>query len=130
MHIKIIEETDIAKVVQDVMIAASEIGFNKTKQFIIATAASELARNIFVYARKGDIYIKDLNVNGRKGLEIIAEDQGPGIANVKLALEDNYSTTESLGIGLPGTKRLMDEFKIESEVGKGTRINIKKWLDS
>ncbi|MCG8576763.1 MAG: anti-sigma regulatory factor [Flavobacteriales bacterium] len=129
MHIKIIEETDIAKVVQDVMIAASEIGFNKTKQFIIATAASELARNIFVYARKGDIYIKDLNVNGRKGLEIIAEDQGPGIANVKLALEDNYSTTESLGIGLPGTKRLMDEFKIESEVGKGTRINIKKWLD-
>lgn len=129
MKIMVNKDLDISKAVQHVLTAAQGIGFNKTKQFMIATAVSELARNIVVHSgTMGTITITEIHGKDRKGIQVIAKDNGYGISDIGMALRDNYSTAKSLGIGLPGTKRLMDDFTIESEVGKGTMVNIKKWL--
>lgn len=106
---------------------AGEIGLGIVDQSRIATAISELARNIVLYAGGGVITFQRLGDGGRSGLEIRAVDNGPGIADIELAMQDGYTSGGGLGVGLPGTKRLMDEFEIESEVGKGTRITIRKW---
>ncbi|MFA4835250.1 MAG: anti-sigma regulatory factor [Dehalococcoidia bacterium] len=105
---------------------ASEIGMGVVDQSRIATAVSELARNIIVYAGKGVISFQHVN-GARDGLEIMAVDSGPGIADIELAMSDGYSSGGGLGIGLPGTRRLMDEFTINSELGRGTVITIRKW---
>lgn len=107
---------------------AKEMGFGIIDQARIATAISELARNVVLYAHSGQIVLKQIDTNGRIGLEIICEDQGPGIRDVDLVMRDGYSTTRGLGMGLPGTKRLMDEFEIESQVGIGTTVIVRKWL--
>lgn len=97
-----------------------------TEQTLVALAISELARNIVSYAQRGEI---EMSTEGsRRGIQIIARDQGPGIPDVELALRDGYSTSRSLGLGLPGTRRVMDEFSLESSVGKGTVVTIRKWL--
>ncbi|MCL0093919.1 anti-sigma regulatory factor [Dehalococcoidia bacterium] len=106
---------------------AAEIGLGIVDQSRIATAVSELARNIVLYAGTGVVTFRRLNDGGRSGLEIVARDSGPGIADVELAMQDGYTSGNGLGVGLPGTKRLMDEFEIKSEVGKGTRVMIRKW---
>lgn len=106
---------------------AAEIGLGIVDQSRIATAVSELARNIVLYAGTGVVTFRRLNDGGRSGLEIVASDSGPGIADIELAMQDGYTSGNGLGVGLPGTKRLMDEFEIKSEVGKGTRVMIKKW---
>lgn len=107
---------------------AAQQGFSSTELTLIATAISELARNIVEYAKRGEITMRLANEGGRRGIVIVARDEGPGIADVEQALQDGYSSGKSLGLGLPGTRRLMDEFEIVSEVGKGTTITVKKWL--
>ncbi len=107
---------------------AKELGFGVIDQARIATAISELTRNIVQYAEHGEAIMRPIEVGGRVGLEIICQDEGPGIPDVDLAMQDGFSTSTSLGMGMPGAKRLMDEFEIASEVGFGTTVTIRKWL--
>lgn len=107
---------------------AGEFGFGLADQTRIATAVSELSRNICLYAGTGRVIIKTVSESAKKGIEIVAGDKGPGICDIELAMQDGYSTCKALGQGLPGTKRLMDEFEIKSEVGVGTTVTIRKWL--
>jgi serine/threonine-protein kinase RsbT len=106
---------------------AKTLGFGAIDQARIATAVSELARNIFLYAGTGTVTVREIERTGRKGLEVICEDQGPGIANIELVMRDGYSTSRGMGMGLPGAKRLMDEFDIRSQEGVGTTIICRKW---
>ncbi len=117
---------------EQVIIAASnlaaEAGFNETNQFLIATAASELATNIVKYAKEGEVVIKIVQKDRQLGINIIARDDGPGIEDIKQVMQDNFSTTKgSLGLGLPSVQRIMDEFKIESQPGHGTTVSTWKW---
>ena len=106
---------------------AKSLGFGAIDQARIATAVSELARNIFLYAGTGEVIVRSIERNGRKGIEIVCEDQGPGIANIDLVMQDGYSTSRGMGMGLPGAKRLMDEFYIKSQENVGTTITCRKW---
>jgi serine/threonine-protein kinase RsbT len=117
---------DIITARQQGRAVAAQLGFSSTDQTLIATAISEMARNILLYAQRGEIIVRPVQ-NGKSGILIIAHDEGPGIPDINLALQNGYSTSNSLGLGLPGTKRIMDEFTIVSEVGKGTTITMKKW---
>ena len=107
---------------------ALEAGFSLTDAVVISTAISEIARNIVEYATSGSLKLSRINQFDKNGIVVIDDDKGPGIPNIKKAMRDGYGTGSGLGIGLPGTKRLMDEFEIVSSVGKGTKITIKKWL--
>lgn len=126
--VKISNEWDIVAVRQLGRNAAKELGFGVVDQARITTAISELARNIFLYAGEGKVWIEKEFSDGKKGLKIIAQDQGPGIEDIRRVMEDGYSTSGGLGAGLPGVKRLMDDFNIESEPGKGTVVTAVKWL--
>ena len=127
-RLKIADEDDCISAASEAMNLARTAGFNSTGQFMFSTAVSELATNIMRYAGEGEITIRAINDETGKGLEIIAADRGPGIADIEAALEDGFSTTKtSLGIGLGGVRRLMDEFTITSEPGTGTCIMAKKW---
>ena len=106
---------------------ATRLDLTPSDLTFIATAISEVARNIVEYAAPGDVTVRLVEKGGRRGVAIVAQDAGPGIADVMLALQDGYSTTGSLGLGLPGARRLMDDFEIETEVGKGTRVTMCKW---
>ncbi len=106
---------------------AAQIGFSPTDMTFVATAISELARNIVAYAGEGEIQISVVEKNSKKGIIIMCRDHGPGIANLRDALRDGYSTSGSLGLGLPGVKRLMDDFEIKSEAGRGTVVTVRKW---
>ena len=121
-------EADIVTARQKGRELAAACGFGGTDQTLIATAISEVARNIIVYATRGEIQLGACAHDGRQGIVIVARDQGPGIGNTQLAMRDGYSTTNSLGLGLPGARRLTDEFDLQSEPGKGTTITMKKWL--
>lgn len=104
-------------------------GFGTITQSRIATSISELARNIYLYAGTGTITISPLEREGVIGLQITAIDSGPGIPDIRRALEDGYSTSGALGAGLPGVRRMMDEFEIHSTLGEGTRVVVVKWSD-
>jgi serine/threonine-protein kinase RsbT len=106
---------------------ATKLGFSGSDPIIITTAISEIARNIVEHAEKGEIILQLVKENSKHGIAIIAQDEGSGIPDLTRAMQDGFSTGRGLGLGLPGTKRLMDEFKIISEVGKGTTIHMKKW---
>ncbi|MFA6543260.1 MAG: anti-sigma regulatory factor [Limisphaerales bacterium] len=123
----ITSENDIVvarKIVRD---AATSLGFSLTDVTRIVTAASELTRNIYHYARSGVVRWRFLNQDSTVGLELVFEDSGPGISDVEQAMQPGYTTGKGLGMGLPGSKRLMDEMKIESVVGKGTTVTVRKW---
>ncbi|PIC65105.1 ATP-binding protein [Sporosarcina sp. P13] len=107
---------------------AKSTGFGTVDQARITTAISELARTIYLYAGKGRIEIQSITVGQRVGLVIIASDEGPGIADLQKVMTDGYTTSGGLGAGMPGVKRLMDDFRIETEVGVGTTITATKWL--
>jgi serine/threonine-protein kinase RsbT len=107
---------------------AARIGFTGSDLTVIATAISELARNILEYAEVGEILVGMAQKGSRVGILIVAHDQGPGIRDVSKALQDGYTTGKGLGIGLPGVRRLMDDFEIVSIVGQGTTVTVKKWL--
>ncbi len=103
------------------------MGFSSTDLTLIATAISELARNIVLYAKSGEIHLSSIEHGDKRGIAVVARDEGPGIPDIRRALQDGYSTSRSLGLGLPGVRRLMDEFEIVSEVNRGTRVTVKKW---
>ncbi len=107
---------------------AAEMGLKGSDLTVLATAISEVARNIVVYASGGEIVLSSIREGGKSGIVVVAQDSGPGIPDVEMAMQDGYSTGNSLGMGLPGSKRLMDEFEIVSEVGSGTTITMKKWV--
>lgn len=107
---------------------ATELGFDGSDLTLIATAISEVARNIVTHAKAGEIILAPANNGNKHGIFIIAQDEGPGIKDINRAMQYGYSTGKGLGVGLPGAKWLMDEFEIESAVGKGTKVAMKKWL--
>lgn len=121
-------DLDIIAARQEGRALAGRIGFSTTESTLIATAISELARNIVVYAKQGEILLRLIKNGDRCGIAVVARDEGPGIPDIRQALQDGYSTSRSLGIGLPGVRRLMDEFEIESEVKRGTTVRVKKWM--
>lgn len=119
---------------QDIVVArqrgrslAAELGFSPGDATLIATAISELARNIVSYADTGSISLRGIQTSSREGILVTASDSGPGIVDIRLAMRDGYSTSGSLGLGLPGVRRIMDEFEIESRSGNGTKVVVKKW---
>jgi serine/threonine-protein kinase RsbT len=118
---------DIVMARQQGRALATELGFRPGDLTLIATAISEIARNIVVYARQGEILLRPIQDGALRGIMVIGRDQGPGIPDIDRAMQDGYSTGKSLGLGLPGAKRIMDEFDIASEVGRGTTVTMKKW---
>lgn len=125
--INIKNEFDIVLARQKGREVSKELKFGGVDQARITTAISELARNIYLYAGSGQITISVLEENGKKGIRILATDKGPGIIDIRMVLQDGYSTSGGLGAGLPGVKRLMDSFDIDSLPGSGTTITIVKW---
>lgn len=107
---------------------ALDLGFSLTDVTMIATAISEIARNITSYAGRGAVRVAIEDREGRKALVVRAEDEGPGIADIERAMEDGYSTGRGLGMGLPGARRLMDRLIVESALGRGTVVEMWKWV--
>jgi serine/threonine-protein kinase RsbT len=118
---------DVVKVRQVVRAWAAELGFSLVDQTKLVTGASELGRNTLEHGRGGQVRLEMLNDGSRRGLRMTFEDQGPGIPDINLALRDGFSTGTGLGLGLGGTRRLMSEFRIHSEVGSGTRVQVVRW---
>ncbi len=125
--INISEEDDIIYARSEARQLAQAEGFSLMEKTRLATAVSELARNIYRYAKKGQVQIETISDGGKCGIVCRFIDQGPGIENVQQVMEDGFSSGKSLGFGLPGAKRLSDHFSIKSELGKGTQIEIIKW---
>ncbi len=128
IRVPIEHERDIVTARQRGRELAAANGFSSTDQTLVALAISEIARNIVSYAKRGEVMLLALEETGRRGIVVIARDEGPGIADPELAMKDGYSTAKSLGVGLPGAKRVMDEFKLETQLGKGTTVTMKKWV--
>jgi serine/threonine-protein kinase RsbT len=128
IRVVIHSDQDIVGARQKGRALAAQLGFSAAEATLIATAISELARNIITYARKGEIKLQIVENSNRQGIVVTASDEGPGIHDIQQALRDGFSTSGSLGLGLPGVRRLMDEFQISSETGRGTTVTVKKWL--
>jgi serine/threonine-protein kinase RsbT len=128
IRVPIDSESQILVARQQARLLAAELGFWSVEQSFIAMAISEVALNILQYAGKGEIVLSKIQKNGGQGILIVARDDGPGIPDVALAMQDGFSTSGGAGLGLAGAKRLMDEFDIVSEVGKGTTVIMKKWV--
>lgn len=107
---------------------ATALGFDEIDRTRIEIVILELTRNILTHAGRGELFLEAIEADHRRGMAVVAQDDGPGIADIELAMRDGYSTAQTLGAGLPGVRRLMDEFTIESEVGIGTRVRAVKWL--
>ncbi|MEV0623781.1 anti-sigma regulatory factor [Nonomuraea sp. NPDC050404] len=118
---------DVVGVRQLVRSAALEAGLSLVDQTKIVTAASELARNALVYAGGGDVQVEIVEKGPRRGLKMIVNDEGPGIPDIPQALTDGWTTGSGLGLGLSGSRRLVDEFDLKSEPGKGTIVTVTKW---
>jgi len=127
-NVPIVRESDIVLARQRGRELAAAVGFSSTDQTLLATAISEVARNIISYAGRGEITLSEIQEGGRRGVMVVARDEGPGIADPELAMRDGYSTGNSLGVGLPGARRLVDDFVLVSAAGAGTVITLKKWL--
>ena len=128
LHRTIRTEMDASRTVLESTLYSREAGFDETPSRMIATAVSELVRNILKYAGTGEIRLRQVKVLSRRGIEIEVVDQGPGIADCKAAMQDHFSSGGTLGMGLPGVKRMMDEFSLESTPGEGTRVTARKWI--
>lgn len=126
-NIPIRVDRDIVAARQEGRVIALNLGFSLGDATVVSAAISEIARNILDYTPGGEIVLRVVERGGRRGIEIVGSDQGPGIADVQQALQDGYSTSGSLGLGLPGARRLMDEFEIDSEPGAGTTVTMRKW---
>jgi serine/threonine-protein kinase RsbT len=121
-------EMDARHVVLESTRYSREAGFDETPSRMIATAVSELARNILKYARSGEIRLRRVERPSGRGIEIEAIDRGPGIEDPEAAMRDHFSSGGTLGLGLPGVKRMMDEFSLDSTPGEGTRVTVVKWM--
>lgn len=126
-RMRILKEGDTILAVLAVRELGAQIGMNRGAISALATAVSELTTNVVKYARTGRIMFRAVSRRKQPGLEAVVEDNGPGIADIEGAMTDRVSTGGTLGLGLPGTKRLVDEFELETSLGKGTRIRIVKW---
>lgn len=128
LPIRIETVTDIVTARQRGRDTARVMGFSETEATLIATIISELARNIVLYAKSGEIVISNSGSGAHKGISIVSRDYGPGIADIQRALLGGYSTSGGLGLGLCGVRRMVDEFHLESAPSKGTTVSVKKWL--
>lgn len=130
LQLRISSESDATRSLIAASRFADEIGFSRADCQGIATAVSELARNILKYAGNGEILFERVGPDRRTGVQITARDRGPGIADIEAAMQDHFSSSGTLGLGLPGVKRLMDEFEIDSSPGAGTRVTVRKWREA
>ena len=121
-------EPDASRVVLESTLYSRQAGFDEVRSRLIATAVSELARNILKYAGSGEVCVRQVRLQSKTGIEIEATDHGPGIADCEAAMQDHYSSGGTLGLGLPGVRRMMDEFLLDSSPGEGTRVRARKWL--
>jgi serine/threonine-protein kinase RsbT len=119
--------SDNAQVIYATRQLAAKMGFDEVQQYLIASAASELSTNIIRYAGKGKVTLKIIRKEQRQGIEIVAQDEGPGIVNIDEAMQEHFSSKNGLGLGLPSVQRIMDEFEIQSRPGQGTLIVARKW---
>jgi serine/threonine-protein kinase RsbT len=126
--IPIESDADVVTARQQARAMAGDLDLTSTDQTLLATAISEVARNITTYAKRGEVELSVVrDDNGRAGIQVIARDQGPGIENVDLALQDGYTSGGGLGLGLPGARRLVDDFNIETAPGQGTTVTLVMW---
>ena len=127
VRVQINSTADIVAARQQARALATQAGFSICDSTLVTTAISEMTRNILEYARQGEVTISLLRNGTKCGVKIVARDHGPGIADISQVMQDGYSSRKGMGIGLPGTKRLMDEFEIRSKIGNGTTVTMKKW---
>lgn len=125
--VAIASDTDIVLARQEGRRLASELGFSSGDLTVIAAAISEIARNVLEYAGRGEVLLRLIEQRGQRGICVVVRDEGPGIPDVGLAVQDGFSTSGGLGLGLPGARRLMDEFEVHSEPGHGTTVTMRKW---
>jgi serine/threonine-protein kinase RsbT len=127
VRVPIEADQDVVHARQQARTLGEELGFGSTDLTLLATAISEVARNITAYAQRGEIVLRVVHSKGRDGIEVVARDDGPGISDVELALQDGYTTGNGLGLGLPGARRLVDEFEIRTAPDAGTTVTLVKW---
>jgi serine/threonine-protein kinase RsbT len=127
VRVRILSDDDIVTARQEGRRLSTELGFSSTDLTLIATAISEVARNIRLYAGEGEVELNLVRDGERRGIVVVAADEGPGIADLERAMEDGFSSGGSFGLGLPGARRLMDEFDIRSAPGSGVTVTMKKW---
>jgi serine/threonine-protein kinase RsbT len=130
VRVEIHSDTDVVTARERGRAIAAALGFSSVDLTLIVTAISEVARNIVLYADRGEICLQQVHEKGRQGILVVATDSGPGIPDIERAMQDSYSTGNGLGLGLPGSRRLMDDFLVESAVGDGTTIRMAKWRPS
>ena len=128
LKIRVLNDNDLSRAIIEVGRISATLAFDPSAAMKINTAVSELARNLIKYAGGGSISAREIQEGQKLGLEIVVTDRGPGIEDLDSALSDNFSTGGTLGLGLPGVRRKMDEFEIKTEVGKGTRVKIRHWI--
>jgi serine/threonine-protein kinase RsbT len=130
IRVAIRTDADVVTARQEARTMGAGLGFSSTDLTLLATAISEVARNITTYATRGEVLlsiVRDAGPPTREGIRVVARDQGPGIADLDLAMQDGYTSGGGLGLGLPGARRLVDEFDIDTAVGQGTTITVTKW---
>jgi serine/threonine-protein kinase RsbT len=127
LRVAIASDNDVVAVRREARALAGELNFTSTDVTLLATAISEIARNITTYAGEGEIVLSVVRRDDRSGIRVEARDEGPGIRDVERAMEDGYSTGSGMGLGLPGARRLTDEFSIDSRPGEGTTVVMVKW---
>ena len=127
VRVAILTDADVVTARQEARTMGAGLGFSSTDLTLLATAISEVARNITTYAGEGEVTLRVLDQDGRRGIEVLASDEGPGISDVELAMQDGYTTGNGLGLGLPGTRRLVDDFQLDTAPGVGTTIRLVKW---
>ena len=126
--IPIESDADVVTARQQARAMAGEMELTSTDQTLLATAISEVARNITTYAKRGEVELSVVkDDDGREGIQVIARDQGPGIENLELAMQDGYTSGGGLGLGLPGARRLVDDFNIDTAPGQGTTVTLVMW---
>ena len=128
IRVAIRTDADVVTARQEARSMGAGLGFSSTDLTLLATAISEVARNITTYAGEGEVTLRALDQDGRRGIEVLATDEGPGIADVELAMQDGFTTGNGLGLGLPGTRRLVDDFELETTPGAGTTVRLVKWI--
>jgi serine/threonine-protein kinase RsbT len=129
VRVPIVADADIVVARGEGRALAGRLGFSRTDATLIATAISEVGRNILVHAGSGEVEIAEAADNQRVAIVVVARDDGPGIADVERALSEGFATGNGLGLGLPGSRRLMDEFVIDTKVGQGTTVTMRKWRE-
>jgi serine/threonine-protein kinase RsbT len=127
IRVEIRTDADVVTARQEARTMGAGLGFSSTDLTLLATAISEVARNITAYAGEGEVTLRALDVDGRRGIEVLAVDEGPGIDDVELAMQDGFTTGTGLGLGLPGARRLVDEFDLRTTPGAGTTVRLVKW---